>query len=129
MSEIALKVLDDTIEYCAAKFAKEKSYPSDIENVILSRLYAYTVEKTRQYSWHVFTSEVHDPELAHLNSLHSNHDLLINDAGNKKDAGGVVTLNQSNVFLHFYTKRVCLFKVQGKEKRLEVIILHQTYEH
>lgn len=62
MPELILKVLDDSIEYCAAKFAKDKKFPDDIETVILSRLYTYAVKDSKNYSWHVFTSEVHDTD-------------------------------------------------------------------
>ena len=51
----------------------------------------------------------------------------MHDKSNTKDAAGVTQLNQDNVFLRFYTKRVCLFKVQDKQKRLNVVIFNQTY--
>ena len=43
MPEIALKILDQTVEYCCAKFCSDKEFPSDIENIIVSRLYHYAV--------------------------------------------------------------------------------------
>ena len=113
MPEIALKVLDQTIEYCCAKFCKDKVFPQDIENCILSRLYHYAVQDSKNYSWHVFVSEVHDPVQSKLKELHSNHDLLVNDPSNVKE-GKVTKLNQADIHLKFYTKRVCNFKVQDK---------------
>ena len=60
MREVTLKALDDVIEYCVAKQCKDKSYPDNIEKMILGRLYHYAVRKTKDYSWHVFCSEIHD---------------------------------------------------------------------
>jgi len=113
MPEIALKVLDDAIEFCVAKFCKDKAYPDNIENIILSRLYTYAVKESNNYSWNVFVSEVHDPNQGHLNDLHSSHELLITHGLNTKDNGGVTKLHQSDVHLRFYTKSICLFKVNG----------------
>jgi hypothetical protein len=77
MPEIMLKVLDDTIEFCVAKFGKDKTYPDNIENIVLSRLYTYAVQDSKNYAWNVFVSEIHSPDQGHLNDLHTNHELLI----------------------------------------------------
>ena len=127
MPEIALKVLDQTIEYCCAKYCTDKQFPSDIENLILSRLYFYAVQGSENYSWHVFVSEVHEPNQARIKEIHTNHDLLLKDAANVKE-GQVTHLNQPDVHLKYYTKRVCNFKVQNNEKRLLVVIFNQSYK-
>ena len=128
MPEITLKVLDDTVEYCAAKFALDKKFPDDIQNAILSRLYTYAVRDTQNYSWHVFASEVHDTEQAHLNDLHTSHELIVSSGANQKDSTGVTKFTDSDVLLNFYTKRVCQFKVNGQQKRLTVVIINQVFQ-
>ena len=63
MPEIALKALDDTVEYCVAKFGKDKEFPNNTETLILSRLYSAGVTKPDDnYSWHIYCSEVHDKD-------------------------------------------------------------------
>lgn len=64
MSELSLQVIDDTVEHCVAKYGADKEFPSDIENIVLSRLYAYAIRDSQNYSWHVFVSEVHEPPQA-----------------------------------------------------------------
>ena len=129
MPEIILKVLDDTLEYCAAKFAKDKRFPDDIQNAILSRLYTYAIKDTKNYSWHVFTSEVHDTDQAHLNDVHTSHELVVSSGASLKDSSGVTKFSDDHdVLLHFYTKRICQFKVNGQQKRLTVVIINQIFE-
>ena len=63
--EKILDAIDDAIEYCVAKQCKDKEYPDTIETIILSRIYTYMVPpESKNYSWHVFVSEVHDPNQA-----------------------------------------------------------------
>jgi len=85
MRENTLKALDDVIEYSVAKMSKDKTVPENIENLILGRLYDYAIRDSKNYSWHVFCSEIHDNNQASTKDLHSNHDILINDARNSKD--------------------------------------------
>ena len=54
--------------------------------------------------------------------------MLINDSRNIKDAGGVITLADHNIHLKFYTKKVILFKVGDKQKRLVVIVFNQSFQ-
>jgi len=56
---------------------------------------------------------VHDVNQAATKDLHSNHELLVSDGANIKDAGGITTLSNPNVNLKFYTKKVILFKVNN----------------
>ena len=39
-----------------------------------------------------------------------------------------MTLSDSYINLQFYTKRVCQFKVKDVQKRLVVLIFHQSFE-
>ena len=39
-----------------------------------------------------------------------------------------MTLSDSYINLQFYTKRVCQFKVKDVQKRLIVLIFHQSFE-
>lgn len=85
MREFTLRALDDVIEYCVAKQCADKAYPDNIENLILSRLYEYAVKESGNYSWHILCSEIHDSSQASIKDLHTNHDILLNDAANQKD--------------------------------------------
>ena len=70
MPEVILQVLDDTIEYVAAHFGKEKDFPDQLETLILSRIYALTtVQEDKNYSWHIFCTEVHDMNQATQRAL------------------------------------------------------------
>lgn len=71
---------------------------------------------------------MHEPVQASVKELHTNHELLLNSAGNTKDTSGITKLSTDNVYLRYYTKRVCNFKVQGRDKRLAVVIFNQNYE-
>jgi len=65
MPEKLLQALDDTIEYCVAHFGTQKEFPKNIESIILSRIYALvSLHATKNYSWHIFVSEVHDSSQA-----------------------------------------------------------------
>ena len=78
MPDTILRCLDDTIEYIAAHYGTEKAYPNNIESVILSRIYSLVdVHTNKNYSWHIFCSEVHDSSQASSRALHTNHQLLI----------------------------------------------------
>ena len=113
MQESTLNALDDVIEFCVAKYCKTNAYPDNIESLILSRLYHYGVKETKDYSWHVFVSEIHDTNQAAVKDLHSNHECLMNDSSNKLDpVTKITTLGQPNIHLKFYSKRVCQFKVK-----------------
>jgi len=123
--DIVLKALDDTIEYSVAEFGRNKAWPENIENLVLSRIYALAkVEQTKNYSWHVICSEVHelnrqtgrDPSSQHLVSsraLHTNHELLLRESASsgRKEAPGLTTLSNQNYHLRYYSRHVCLFKV------------------
>ena len=130
MSELALKAIDDCIEYSVAKFGKDKAFPDNIENIVLSRLYTYGATKPDDnYSWHVYTSEIHDKDQAHLHTLFTNHEILLSHADNVKDpATGLLTLAFAETNLRYYAKTVSNFKVNGAEKRLCITIINQTYD-
>ena len=114
MPAIVLKCLDETIEYCAAHYGKDKSFPENIESLVLSRIYAYTnLKDDKNYSWHIFVSEVHDPNQASLRALHTNHDILIRESSKRADAPGLTQLSQPNIHLRYYSKHVCLFKLHN----------------
>lgn len=63
-----------------------------------------------------------------MKALHTNHDLLINDGRNQHDKlSGVTKLHSDDIHLRFYSKIVATFKVQDRMKRLEVVMINQTY--
>ena len=129
MRSLTLKALDESIEFCVAKQCKDKSFPENIENLVLSRLYTHAIENSDNYSWHVFCSEIHDTKQAPVKDIHTSHEILMNDANNVKDPKTqVTTLSESNIHLRFYSKRVCQFKVKEVQKRLVVVVFHQAFE-
>lgn len=61
-----------------------------IEKVILGRLYAKHISQSKNYHWHVFVGEIHDPHESHLNGVLTNHKLAISNSKNvtKKSEDG-----------------------------------------
>ena len=95
----------------------------------MSRMYALGVKDSNNFHWNIILSEVHNPNESHLNHLHSNHHLTIHNTLNTKKENGVNSLHQSDLNLNFYTKLIVTFNTHdGKPKRLEVIVLNQSYQ-
>jgi len=93
MPKIVRQAVEDMVSYSILKGAADGTFPLKGESVLLRRMYNLGVDQGSNYHWNVFMGDVHDPNEAHLNSVHTNHYLATHNSKNEKKTDGITKMH------------------------------------
>jgi hypothetical protein len=109
----------------------ESPYLKRLEAVLLSLMYNRgKLKEAKDFHWHIIMSDVHDVREAFMHEIETNTYTLVSSKTTVTREDGVKINEKFDTFrpIKFFTKLQADFVINGRQKRINVVIINAKYE-